>query len=165
MISIHKKHGFTLIEFIMVIVILGIIAAMSSSLLSIGVTNFITGANIVNANWQGQIAIQRMTRDITLVRSSPDITTATASTFAFTDVFNNTISYTLTGSNLTLTYNGGTAQTLAAGVNSLTFSYFDNNGVSTAVLANINYVRIALNITQLGENYTLTTSVGPRNLL
>ena len=160
---IQAQEGFTLLEMVMVILILGIIIAMSSALLSQGLSGFSEGEDIINANWQGQIAMERMTRDILAIRSPVSITTITAGNFAFTDIDNNTISYSLSGTNLTLTQNGSSV-TLAQGVQSLTFSYFDENGLSTATASLVHMIRVSLNITQNGAAYTLTTAIYPRNL-
>lgn len=159
----HKQYGFSLIELVMVVVILGIIAAMSSLLLSQGFNAFFTSEAILDANWQGQLAIQRMTRDIQLIRSPADISTATTTQLTFTDVNNNTISYTLSGSSLNLTKNA-TTQTLAVGINSLTFTYYDQNGTTPpATIAATRYIQIGLVVTQNNTNYTLTTAIYPRN--
>lgn len=160
----QKQYGFSLIELVIVMVMLGIIAAMSSLLLSQGFNAFFSSANILDANWQGQLAIQRMARDIQLIRSPADISTATASQLTFTDMNNNSISYTLSSSNLNLT-KGINTQTLAVGINSLTFTYYDQNGATPpATTAATRYIKIALVITQNNTNYTLTTAIYPRNL-
>jgi hypothetical protein len=105
-----------------------------------------------------------MARDIQLIRSPSDITTATSTQLSFTDINNNTVSYTLSGSSLNVTKNGST-QTLAVGINSLTFTYYNGSGATPpASTALTRYIQIALVVTQNNVNYTLTTSVYPRNL-
>lgn len=159
-----KQNGFSLIELITVIVILGIILSMSSLLLSQGFNAFSNSENLLDANSQGQVAIQRMARDIQMIRSPSDITTATSTQLSFTDIDNNTISYTLSGSNLTVTKNGNT-QTLAVGIHSLTFTYYTSSGTTPpASTALTRYITIALVVTQNNVNYTLTTAIYPRNL-
>lgn len=127
---------------------------------------FTEGENIINANWQGQIAIERMTRDILLVRSPSDITTMTSVNFAFTDVSGNKIAYafSLANQNLTLTLNGNSS-ILADGVKSVSFTYYDKNGTVTLTATLVRLVKISLNIIQNNVDYTLTTSINPRNLL
>jgi prepilin-type N-terminal cleavage/methylation domain-containing protein len=157
-----KQQGFTLIELVMVIVILAIITGMSSLLLSQGFNAFFTSEDVLDAQWQGQIAIQRMARDIQLIRSPADISTATSSQLSYTDINNNSISYTLSGSNLTLTKNSS-AQVLAEGVNSLTFTYYNNSGSAPASNSAIRYINISIVVTQNNANYSLTTTIYPRN--
>jgi prepilin-type N-terminal cleavage/methylation domain-containing protein len=156
-------QGFTLIEMVMVILIMSIIIGMSSSLLTQGLNSFPAGEDIVNANWQGQIAMERLSRDILLIRSPADITTLAADNLAYTDVSNNTVAYSLSGTNLTLTQNGN-SEILADGVQSLTFTYFDRNGASTATATLVRMIRISINVTQNNVIYTLTTMIYPRNL-
>ncbi len=159
-----KQQGFSLIEMIMVILVLGILTAMASLLLSQGLNAFSSSSDLLDANAQGQVAIQRMARDIRLVRSPADISTATSGQFSFTDINNNAVSYALSGSSLNVTKNGST-QTLAVGVNSLTFTYYDRNGTTPpASTAATRYIKIALVITQNNVNYSLTTSLYTRNL-
>jgi prepilin-type N-terminal cleavage/methylation domain-containing protein len=160
----QKQKGFSLIELIIVIVILGIIAGMSALLLSQGFNAFFNSENILDANYQGQLAMQRMARDIQLIRSPADISTATSGQLSFTDINNNTVSYALSGSNLNLTKNAST-QTLTIGVNNLTFTYYDENGVTPPASVSVTrYIKITMVITLNNVNYTLITTVYPRNL-
>ena len=154
-----KQHGFTLIELIMVIVISGIVAVMASKGLLVAAQAYLGSRNAIDANWQGEFALERMVRDIRSVRSPSDISTASASQFTFTDTSGGSVSYTLSGSSLLR--NG---QILADGVNSVTFTYFDDTGTSTGTLANIRYVTASLNITLNNSNYTIATTIYPRNL-
>ena len=78
MIPFKTHEGFTLIELVMVIMIIAIIAAMSSKLFVQGATGLLTAQNTLSANWQGQIAMERMTRDIRDVRSAVDVNTMTS---------------------------------------------------------------------------------------
>jgi len=158
----RSKLGFTLIEMVMVIVILSIVAAMPSSLLSEGLLGYIQGENILTANWQGQVAIKRMSREIRLINSPNTITTMTSNNLAFTNINNDSIAFNLSGTNLMLTLNGS-SQILAEGIQSLTLSYFDQSGNSTSVNTNVSYISLSLNVTYQNANYTLSTSIYPRN--
>jgi len=158
----NKQSGFSLIEFVIVIVILGLLAAMSSILLSQGFGAYSNSSDMLDANSQGEFAMQRMSRDIQMIRSSTDVTVAGTNQLSFIDINNNTVSYSISGTNLICTRNGN-AETLASGVNNLSFTYYGSDG-NTPPISNAGYVRIALTITQNNVNYTLTTSVYPRNL-
>lgn len=155
-----KYSGFTLIELVIVIVILGIIAVASSQMLNTGLNAYITGKNIIDAGQQARLGIERMVRDIHAVRSSSDISSATASQFAFTDTSGNSITYSLSGSSLMRN-----SQVLADGISNLALTYFDLNGASTSTPANIRYITISLTITQGNTNFSVATSVYPRNLI
>lgn len=155
----RKICGFTLIEVVIVIVLSGIIAAVASKMLAQGFSAYLAGKNITDADWQGRVAVERMTRDLRAIPSISSISAANATQLTYTDSDGNTVNYQLSGSTLTLN-----DQALANGVNSFTFSYFDSNGASTETLSTIRYIRIAMNITQTDNNYSLTTAVYPRNL-
>lgn len=157
--TIKKQRGFTLIEFVMVIVLMGIIASVAAGILAEGLNNLLISRKLTDANWQGQFALERMIRDIRFVRSSSDITTSTASEFAFTDINGNSIDYKLTGTSLVQG-----SQTLADGISGLTFTYYDKNGASGATGSAIRYVTISLNVTQNDTNYTVSTSAFLRDL-
>lgn len=159
--SLHES-GFTLIEMVIVIVILAILAGIANSILTEGLTGYIQGENIVTANWQGQVALQRMSREIRLINSSNMISTMTGSNLAFTNINSDTVAFSLSGTSLTLTLNGN-SQILADGIQSLTFSYFDKNGTSTAINSAVRYITLSINVTYQNANYVLTTSIYPRN--
>ena len=159
----QKCRGFTLLELVIVVVITGIIAASSSTLLMQGFSGYFTGRDIINASEQGSVALERMTREIRLVASSASITTATASQFSFTDVNANTISYSLSGSQLIRTYNS-VSYPLADNIGGLTFTYYTSAGAVTTTIANIRYVVITLNISFTTFNYNLYATVYPWNL-
>jgi len=155
-----KQQGFTLIEAIIVIVILGVIGTIATTMLGQGLSAYLTAQNVTDADWQGQIALERMERDLRAVRSLNDISTATSSQFIFTDINGNSITYQLTGTSLMRN-----SQILADGIQSLSFSYTDKNGSTTATPANIRYVTVTINVTQKKANYNLTTSVNLRDVM
>ena len=157
--STKRSRAFTLIEFIIVMVILTIVSLTSSLLLIQGFSAFSQGRTILEADWQARTALERMTRDIRAVRSAADISTATSSTFTFVDLNGNSISYTLTGTQLMRN-----SQALADGAQSLTFTYYDSTGAVTAQISAIKYIVISLAISYGNISFTVTTSAYPWNL-
>ncbi len=155
----NQQTGFTLIELVIVIVLGGIIAAISMKLLTQGLSAFLGAVNVTNADQQARLAIERMVRDIRSIRSASDIITATNSQFSFTNFSGNNITYTLSSNNLM--YN---SQILANGIGALGFNYYDNNGNITATLSAIRYIAVNLTITQGNSNFTIGTAIYPENL-
>ena len=153
-----KNKGFTLIELIIVIVLSSILVKIGSYVLLTGFKAYYTNQNIMTANNQARMALERMTRDIHSVRSSASITTATSSQFSFTNISGTNITYQLTGSALMRN-----TQVLADNVSSLSFSYLDKNAVTTAVPANIRYVTVNLLISLGVAQYTLRTTIYTMN--
>jgi prepilin-type N-terminal cleavage/methylation domain-containing protein len=160
----RQTNGFTLLELVVVIMIIGVIAGIGTKILSSGFTGFFDNKNLAEANWQALVSLERLQRDLRAIRSPADITTATATSLVFNNTSGNQITYTLSGSTLTRQTNSNSAQVLADGVGSLAFSYYDNNGQTTATLNLIRQITIALNITLDNTNYSASTAVYPRNL-
>jgi prepilin-type N-terminal cleavage/methylation domain-containing protein len=155
-----KARGFTLIEFVMVIAITGIIISIINATLNQGFLAYLASKNLIDADWQGRLALARMSRDLHGVRSASDISTATASSIVFTNASGTTETYQVSGTTLTL--NG---QTLANGVQSFSLSYYNQTGASTGTPSAIRYVTVNLTISLNNTHFNLTTSVNLRNLL
>jgi prepilin-type N-terminal cleavage/methylation domain-containing protein len=159
--KISKQQGFSLLEMVMVIVLLSIVAAIGSSMLSSGFTAYFTGRDIINADWQGRFALDRMTRELRMVRSATvaDLDILTANAITFTDTAGNVVSYSRAGN--TLMRN---AQPLADGVSALSFSYIEADGKTATTDATVvAYVTVDLAVNQAGSSFTLRNTIDPRN--
>ncbi|HET8760374.1 MAG TPA: prepilin-type N-terminal cleavage/methylation domain-containing protein, partial [Nitrospiria bacterium] len=79
---IQDQSGVTLIELVITIVIVGIIAATTSLLLLTGVREYSAQDARVTITTQGRLSLERMAREIRLIRSrtAADIPTMTATT-------------------------------------------------------------------------------------
>ena len=163
------SRGFTFVELIAVIVLMGIVGAMTAQLLGQGFTAYITGRNIAETDWQARVAVERMTRELRAIRSptATDITMTSASDLSFVDVDGNSIRYCMGAVG---TCPGATgeliriSQPLATGISGLAFSYLANDGkTTTATPATVYYVGVALTATQgtISKNYQIMVS--PRN--
>lgn len=156
----RKKQGFTLIEMVIVIVILSIIAGVAARVMSTALNSYFDNQNIVNANEQGRLALERMARDIHAINSTSSITTANASTLTFVDVNGNTVTYSLSGTQLLRN-----SVVLADGINRLTFAYYTGAGAVAGTTTAIRYITVALNITQNNVNYNLATTINTLNYI
>lgn len=149
-----EQHGFTLIELIMVIVILGIIAGLGGYLLTAGIRAFYTGQEITVASQRMNMAFDRINRDLRGA-SRASVNIPIASTLTFTDSNGNAISYTLAGTTIMRQQNGGTLRALIGNISALTFSSPTINGA--------NYVTINVTMTRGGGTFASRTSIFPRN--
>ncbi|HAZ09750.1 MAG TPA: hypothetical protein DCY56_01400 [Candidatus Omnitrophica bacterium] len=163
-----KEKGFTLIEVIIVITIVGIVSVIIGSMLLGVVKAWTFKLNRNDILWDGRLAMDRMTREIRTIKNSTSVTTASAAQFRFTDTGNKDITYSLSSTNLNRTENG-TANLLAADVSALTFTYYNSSDAvipSPAVspsATDIRRVRINLTLTKNGENVYLQSDASTKN--
>lgn len=161
LLSFGSDRGFSLIELIVVIVILGIIGAFLSTSIYEGSHAYIDlrsrSANVADAHQ----ALELMGREIQEIRTatSADITALTASSLAFTDINAASVSYAFSGA--TLTRN---SQTLMDRLSSFSFAYYKSDGTTAAAAADVWSVEVSLTVTRSGRDLTLRTRVFPRNL-
>ncbi len=161
----QMQRGFTLIEMIIVMVIMGILLATGVKFLTMGFNAWSRGQGYVDADSQGRVALSRIAMDLHNLRSAPDIATATATTLAFTDLYGNAVSYQLSGTQLQRNGLG-----LANYVQSINFSYFTCAGgtltppVTGANIALICFIQASLVINE-NSNYSFFTGVALWNTL
>ncbi|MDO8603296.1 MAG: prepilin-type N-terminal cleavage/methylation domain-containing protein [Candidatus Omnitrophota bacterium] len=162
------KRGFTLIELIIVIVVIGIIAGAMGYILLGAVDAWTFKAKRNDLLWDARLAINRIGREIREIKNLTSVTTASSSQFRFTNVNDNSITYSLSGASLNRTKDGA-ANILAQNVSSFSFTYYDSSGASIATPAvspsatNIRRVRINMTLTNGGQNFYAQSDGVPRN--
>lgn len=162
-----RAKGFTLIELVIVIIIIGIAASTVGGLLLGTVKAWTFKFNRSDLLWDGRMAIDRMTREIRTIKDNTSVTTASAAQLRFIDTGNKDITYSLSSTNLNRTENG-TANLLAENVSSLGFTYYDASGTvipipTVSPTTNIKRVRINLTLTKNGQTFYLQSDSMPRN--
>jgi prepilin-type N-terminal cleavage/methylation domain-containing protein len=159
-------RGFSLLEFIIVIVVLGIIAATGAQLMGNGFSAYFTGKNITEMDWQARLAVERMTRELRSVRAPADLTVTPANEITFIDADGNSIRYcmgtvgTCPGAAGELTRN---TQPLATGISNLAFIYLDRTSVATTTPALVYYIVVSFTATQGGLSKAYQININPRN--
>ncbi|MBU1853796.1 MAG: prepilin-type N-terminal cleavage/methylation domain-containing protein [Candidatus Omnitrophica bacterium] len=160
-----KSKGFTLIELVIVIVILGVIASIAVPLLlsiSESLAFLIARTSIDQA---ADVALTRMVREIRRLDDDGSVNTAISSQFSFDDVNSNTISYSLSSTNLMRN-----SDILAGDVQSLSFTYYDDDGTTVATPlvspnnTDIRRIDISLEFQSSGQTLYYKSQVRPRNL-
>lgn len=160
--------GFSLLELIMVIVLLGIVSAVGAPFLSAGFQSYFTGRDIAETDGRARVAVERLSRDLRSIRapSNLNLTVTSASDITFFDVDGNSIRYclgavgTCPGAATELMRNG---QPLATGISALTFTFLTATGAATAGPANVFYITVAFTATQNSISKSFQTTVSPRN--
>lgn len=156
-----QSGGFTLIEIIVVIVIVGIISTIAAMIILEGAKSYTIEDARSDVQYQARLAMERMAREIRLIRSQADITTMTANNLLYTGIQGDTMRFQLVGTDIMRTQNAVT-QRLASGVTALNFTYLMQDGVTTTLVpAQVWYVGI--NVTFQQDSLQVRTRVHPRN--
>ena len=157
----RKQAGFTLIELIACIVILGIIGIGAATILSLGMNSFFAARNADNTGTSAQIALERIALELRDIDSTPAtvrvLTGPARIIYATTQAaLPGTRTLTFAGGAITLTPNtGGTARTLIDGLSSCTMSFSGTDRSSTLT------VTFTMTNAPKGEVFSIT--VKPRS--
>lgn len=159
-------RGYTLVELVMVIVLIGIVAAIGiPAILETGDAFSLASQFQDFAVQSSIVAMNRVSREIRKLKDDASVNTATASQFSFVDLDNNTITYNRSGNTLMRNSDG-----LADNVTALTFTYYDDAGntIATPVVSpnNTDIRRVKVDFSLLAGTYTLNFQfqVRPQNL-
>ena len=156
-----EQSGFSLVELILVIVIIGAIAMGASLLIGQAAQNYQKEDNYSAITNEDRIALEEMAREIRLLRRPGDITSSCAANttaLVFTDTGGNIMNYSFSGS--VLTANG---TTLAGNVSAFTLTFYDNNGNVTTTCSSVWNIGIALTGAQGNDLITMRTQIHPRS--
>lgn len=158
--TIKNKKGFTLIEVLVVIVVLGIVGSIGATILHHSYELAYANRDALETTWQNKIALRRIASEIREIRSRNDLLTMNSNAIRFVNTNGNTIQYSLSGNYLQRTINASVSENLANGISSLTFLYYKQDNTTTTNPADATLVRcISVEIPDLH------TLICPRNLL
>jgi prepilin-type N-terminal cleavage/methylation domain-containing protein len=171
----RKQRGFTLIELIITIVILGILAVVGSSMIS----DTFTTSRMVNASQasadEARYAVERLAREIREVKYAgaaygiSSTMSPSASNMVFTRTINGadvTVTINKSGTNLTLGYSSPAAtSTLSSQVSGFTLGFLKLDNTATTLASDVRFVVITLTVTDAtsGQSITQQTRVALRN--
>jgi len=160
----QEAAGFTLVEIVITIVLISIIAALAAMVILQGVQGYSAEDQRSNIHYEARLAMERMTREIRLIRNQgTDIATMTSTNLQYTDVNGASVGFNWTSPNLSR-WNGVGYDLLASGITSFTFSYLQQDGVSPATTANVWFVDIVITSSQPGsDSLVMHSRVHPMN--
>lgn len=157
------SNGFTLIEIVITIVIVSIMAGIAGMIMTQGVRAFSHEQARNDVHQQARLGMERMAREIRVIRSTADITTMANTDLRFTDIQGTTVGFNW-GSPTLNRWNGIGNAVLASNITAFTFAYYQQDGVSAAAApATLWLVEITLTATQGTETLQLRSRVHPRN--
>ena len=165
-----NSKGFTLIEIVITIVLITILSSLAALIILQGVKAYSTEQSRSDVHYQSRAAMERMAREIRLMRwdtvlAQADITTMNPTLLQYTDIQGNQMGFQLNIATVQRTQdNAATWQTLATGVQLLNFSYFQQDGVTMAADATtLWFVEMTMTDKQGTETLQMRTRVHPRN--
>jgi prepilin-type N-terminal cleavage/methylation domain-containing protein len=156
-----RPNGFTLVEIVITIVLVGILAGIAAMIILQGVRAYSDEQSRSDVHYQARYAMERMAREIRQIRSTADITAITNSNLQFTDVNGAGVGFTWTSPTLSR-WNGAGTNVLAPNITAFNFNYYQQNGVA-ATAATLWIVEITLTSQQGSESVQMSTRVHSRN--
>jgi len=165
--SIASQRGFTLVELIVVIVVLGTVASMGAIVVRDGMLGYLRGREITSADWQGRLALERITRELRDVAApgsaNIDPSSCGSPGFSFVDIASNQISYSLVSSTLWRIDSPLLSQPLADNVSGLRFYCLQSDVQATTVPSNVYYITVSMILATTNTSATYRSTVKPRS--
>lgn len=167
--------GFTLVEMIIVIVVLGAIFAVGGLVLGRAFESYALTQTTTDVDWQGRVALERMVRELREIRTATaaDLDMTSATQIRFIDAAGGGVCFYRDGATSRLMRSadgplsacGATApqplaDNIAAG--GLNFYYYRNNGNVAAAATQVYYITLTLNVVDGQVNETYRVTVMPR---
>ncbi len=163
------REGFSLIEVVLVLLLVGVLAAILINPLRQGVQGYVATEARADLTSQARQATNRMVREMRNIQkeadNTPNITVANATSITFVDVLDNTISFSLSGSAVQRN-----ADTLADKISGLQFRYFDGSNtelsppLSVADRDNVRRILLVLTLQDKGETVVVANQAFLREL-
>ncbi|MBI1909353.1 MAG: hypothetical protein HYS22_04210 [Deltaproteobacteria bacterium] len=157
------NQGFGLLETILVIAVISAIFAVTAELLLRGLSAYQLVSSRQDILERAELAMDRMVREIRLLGISSFQGPLGGTTLTFRDTTGTVTNFSLNGNTLS---RGN--DSLATGIFSLSFSYWDKNGNSTNAVSKVRRVAIGLTLMpndSQTNNITLRSQVFPRNFV
>lgn len=165
-----RRRGFSLVEVIAVIVILGLVGSAASSLILTAVASFTDTSVRLALHSEASVALDRIVREIREIDAAPednqpnaDIRSAGATELQWAD----SKSLRLVGGTLLLNTDGTNEDALCTGVSDFAFDFRDDSNRSLLLggrvadddLARIQRIAVRLSLTRQGMTESLQTRV------
>lgn len=168
-----RSYGFTLLEFTLVLIVLGVIAALNVPVMVKSLEAYDATQASVKTLSQLRYASERLAREIRATDFRAGVYISNLSTdpamtaLVFTKIDGVSVTVSVAGTQVLLDYDsaGITPQVLTDQLNSLTLTYRDAADVITNTATDVRYVDVALVLTNPynGQNYSQQVRIGLRD--
>lgn len=162
--SLYKTKGFTLYEIIAVTIVVGIIFAIGSAALKQGISSSFTSRDLMEATWQGRMALQRISQDILNAKNVD--TTSTSSQLVLNNYDQTQTTYNQIKQSQPVTQiiqNNSYVLANNIAANSLTFTFYDSTFAIATDNANAYCINIKFTVNKGYTRLPLQTDVCLRN--
>ncbi|MEK6747799.1 MAG: type II secretion system protein [Pseudomonadota bacterium] len=162
--------GYTMIELVLVIVIIGIMGGVGAQVFSSGLTAYTTTAASLDELNQLRFGMERIARELREIRytagAAQIVTPFSATQITFTNNDGNVVTLTTSIPNITLAYTTPAASaTLLRNITALSLAYKQNDGATAATATNnLGFVDITVSAQVASGVYTRSTRVAMRSL-
>jgi prepilin-type N-terminal cleavage/methylation domain-containing protein len=146
-----RKKGFTLIESVMAIVLIGIISLVFSAYINESFRAWVFMGQEKQATFQSEAAVTRIIKEIKRIQHNTAITTWTSTTLTFTNLDAITITFTQTGTNLMM--NSDVLMQNLANPGGLAFTYLKADGATAAAVNEVSLIKVRLKALINGRTY------------
>jgi MSHA biogenesis protein MshO len=165
----RRVEGFSLVELIMVIVILGILAAFVGPVLFNAMRAYDQAQKGVQTQAKMRYAIERMSRELREIRRQTtdaallDITSMTATSLAFFKTDSTPVVIAVAGNQVNLAYSTVSAM-LTDQLGSFSLEYFQPDGVTAAATASsLSFVQISMTLSEGTNLFSARARVDVKN--
>lgn len=166
----RRAEGFTLAELIMVILILGILAAFVGPVLFNALRAFQRVQSGAETQAKMRYAVERMAREMREMRRQAtdaaflDVTSMTATGMSFFKTDGTEVSIGLAGDQVDLAYNATLSGMLTDQVGAFSLAYFQQDATTVAATAaSLAYVQISLTLSEGASSYPARVRVDVKN--
>jgi Tfp pilus assembly protein PilW len=139
----RDDRGFSLTDLLTGFAALGFVLAGVVSIQQASFSAFLLGTSKIATQQNARVALERLAREIRESTVAPTTALATAITVTHPDL-NNTVTYSLVGTNLMRGEGTNPAEVFIAGVHTLAFSYFKGDGAPAPTAAEVRRVDITI---------------------
>lgn len=165
----RRVEGFSLVELVMVIVILGILAAFVGPVLFNALRSYDSGQSAMLTQAKMRYAIERMSRELREVRRQttdatfPDITAMGATSIAFFKTDGTQVVLAAAGNQLNLSYSTLSGM-LTDQLGSFSLAYFQQDATTVAATAaSIGFVQISMALSEGTNLFSARVRVDLKN--
>jgi len=162
--------AFTIIELVITLVVIGILVWVGIAAMFCGTDGYIFFAQRKEMLADARMSLDRMSREIRMVKNITSITTATQTTFSFIDTSDKNITFSIS-SGVINRIEDGVTNSLLGDVDSLTFTYYNagDSVIASPIVSpaetDIRRIKISITISkEQGRTLNLQSDITPRNL-